>query len=96
VKDLLLFGVVFFAISVPVVVLARKRQRRHIGRRFLLAAGVGSLFASAVTTTSDALVQKCLDAGNTSCFDGSIGILVLVIGVFAVAAVSTAWVLYKD
>ena len=76
--------------------MARKRGRTAIARRFLLAAAVGSLLASAVTTTADVLVQQCLDAGNTRCFDGSPGILFLAIGAYALVAFAAAWVLYKD
>lgn len=97
------FGVLVFVTgvllvcSIPVFIVARRRARPRIARRFLVAAGVIGLFFAASALASDQLVDDCGSAGGTACFDaGFSGMLFFVVGGYVTVALVAAFVLARQ
>ena len=77
--------------SVPVLVVAQRRERLDVSRRFLIAAmGIG-LFFGASAAASDRLVGQCAESGSIACLDfGFTGLLFLVGVIYVIAALAAA------
>ena len=84
-------------VSVPVMVIARRRGLVKTTRRFAVAAGLIGLICATVSVSSEELVDSCIAAGNKNCFDfGADGLqLMLVVG-FVGTALVRAFQIYND
>lgn len=87
-RALLLFTGILLVLGAPVIVVAWRKGRHLMARRFLIAAGSVGILCAIISTTSEKLVSQCEAAGNTSCLDsGARGFQVLAVSIFAVGAI---------
>ena len=81
----------------PVFVVAWRKGRTEIARRFLIAAGVIGLFFAVTAVASERLVERCGATGNTACFDvGYRGFLFAVAGGYVITSVIAAVKIGRD
>jgi hypothetical protein len=74
-------------IGLPVMAVAYRRDEILTLRRFLLGGVAVGILVAILSTTSDMLVSRCLDAGNTGCLDyGAVGIQTLILVIYGVAS----------
>lgn len=93
----LLYGGIFLAFTLPIAILAPRHGNTETPRRFLIAAGVLTLLSASIVTTREQLVSQCEAVGNTACWDyGGTGLLLLLVGPYAVVALIRAFYLYRD
>lgn len=93
----MLYGGILLIVSIPIVVVARRKGRAALVRRFGIAAAVVGLVCAVLAWTSRVLVDQCVEAGNTSCVDyGGRGFQVTLVTVYAAAAIWTAISLARD
>lgn len=86
-SELALFVGLALLIGLPVIAVAYRKQEVRILRGFLLAGIAVGGVAAILSTTSDMLVSRCLDAGNTGCLDyGTVGIQTLLLVVYGVVS----------
>lgn len=78
-------------IGLPVVAVAYRRGEQRTMRKFLIAGVVVGVLVAVVSGTSDLLVSRCREAGNTGCLDyGAVGIQTLILVVYGlVSAIGT-------
>lgn len=89
-------GIVLF-VSIPTLVLARRKRRAKTARRFLITGGIIALFCALVSALSERLVRQCEEVGNTSCVDyGATGMQFLLIAGYAVASLTAAIGISRD
>ncbi len=96
---LVIFTGILLVVSIPLLLVARRDGRFDTIRKFLVGAGVVGLLCAIGSATSDALVNKCTDAGNSSsaCIDaGTTGFQVLLVGGYAVAAWTKTYLIHND
>ena len=83
--------------SVPVLVVAQRRNRLDVSRKFLWAAVSIGLFFGVSAVASDRLTDECVGSGSTSCLDfGFTGFMFLVGVIYVVAAVAVAISLNRE
>ena len=88
VVDLFVFGLIATAVTAPVAILGLREGLHDTVRRFLTAAAVVALGCALLSWGSNALVDRCLDAGNTGCLDyGAMGMQVLVLSGYGLVSV---------
>lgn len=86
--DLFVFGVIATALAAPVVILGLREGLNETVRRFVIAAAIVALGCALLSWGSNALVSRCMDAGNTECLDyGGLGMQVLALGIFGLVSV---------
>lgn len=86
-----MFGLIASILAAPVVLIALRSGLMDTVRRFGLFGGGVALGCALVSLGSDALVSRCLDAGNTGCLDyGARGLQALALGLYGVAALLRA------
>ena len=96
--SIVLFSGLLLIVAVPVIFVARRREKSSTIRNFIVGAAATGTVLAIIKFTSDRAVQQCLDAGNsdTQCVDfGSTGMAVLFIGGYVVIALGRAWVLSR-
>jgi hypothetical protein len=78
-------------IGLPVMAVAYWREQLPTLRKFLLAGLAVGLLVAVLSTTSDMLVSRCLDAGNTGCVDyGAVGIRTLILVAYGLVSLIAA------
>lgn len=84
--------------SLPVVLVARRDSyHQGVGRKFLTAGLICGLICGLVVASSDRLVERCQNAGNTQCFDsGATGLVVVVIAAFLGTSLVRAYLLATE
>ena len=83
--------------SVPLVLIAFRRGRRDLARKFLIAGAVVAAVTALIGASSEQLVKQCFDAGNTGCEDfGSSGFRMLLMGGYILVALAEAYLVYQD
>ena len=94
-----LFGVAgsLLVVTVPTLVLARRRGRNALAIKFVGAAVAIGLFFAVAAVGSERLVDSCGISGSIACIDvGYSGLLFLVVLVYVIASVTVAFILYRD
>lgn len=83
-----LFTVLVGTLSIPLVVVARRRGRTETIRKFLLAGAAVAVAGATVSATSERLVRQCEEAGNPTCVDfGAMGIQFVLVAGYGIAVV---------
>lgn len=93
----LIVGGVLLLAATPLFIVARMRKEPRTIRSFALGALVVAILCAAVAAGSERQVTQCLDAGNTDCIDsGAAGLQMVMIVLYVIAALSTAWLTYRE
>ena len=93
----LLVTVVLLVCSIPVFVVCLRRGQTLTPRRFAVAAVLLGLVAGALESGSDLLVERCLAAGNSACFDyGGTGLMILLFVGFLFVSSTRAWLIARN
>lgn len=93
----LLYSGILLALTLPIAILAPRRGRPEMVRRFLIVAAIVVVVASSLEVTGEQLVAQCEEAGNTQCVDyGGLGMLLLFVVPYGVVAVVKAYSLYHE
>lgn len=96
-EALLVYGGILAIVSIPAIVLARRKGRAALGRNFGIAAGAIGLVCAFLAWTSKVLVDQCNAAGNTACVDyGGRGFQIMLVAGYGVVALWTAISLARD
>lgn len=83
--------------SVPALVVAQRRSRFDVSRRFVRAAVVIGVFFGLAAAASDRLVEECTGSGSIACLDvGYAGLLLLVVAVYLIVSLATAIVMSRQ
>ena len=84
-------------IGTPVMAVAYRRGEPRTMRKFLFAGLLVGLFVAVLSATSDALVSRCLEAGNTGCLDyGTVGIQTLILVAYGLVSLIATARLIRD
>jgi len=91
------FGVAALVLGIPLFVMARRKGRPKVLRKFVIgAAGIG-LFCGLVAAGSERLVNQCDVAGNATCIDyGGAGFQVFALVGYALVAFGSAQYLRRE
>jgi len=93
----LLYGGIFLLLTLPIAILAPRKGYSETPRRFLIAAVILTFLSASIVTTREQLVSQCEAVGNTACWDyGGTGLLLLLVGPYAVVALARAFYIYWD
>ena len=85
--DLLRFGAIAAALGAPVWIHGMREDLHDTVRRFVVAAGMVAIGCALLSWGSNALISRCLDAGNTDCLDyGTRGMQVLALGSYGLVS----------
>ena len=96
-STIIAFVGLFLALAATPVLVARRRREAGTIRRFLRAALVCGVVSGTVVASSDQLVERCRDQGNTNFQDyGATGLLFLVVAGFVAVAAARTWTLITD
>lgn len=96
VTNVILFTLLMAAFAAPAVTIAHRAGRPAIARRFLVAVPVCGLLCGLSAAGSERLINQCLNAGNTRCFDGGgAGFIFLVAGAMLAVSLVSAWVVAR-
>lgn len=88
---------VLLVFSIPLILIARRRNRMRQARGFLIGGAVIAVLASTITITSIQLVERCFDAGSSGCQDyGSAGFRLLLMGGYIVIVLVEAGLVAGD
>ena len=92
-----LFGVAALVLGTPLFLMARRKGRPEVIRRFVIgAAGIG-LFCGLVAAGSETLVNQCEVAGNPTCIDyGGTGFQIFALSGYALGAIGSALTLRRE
>lgn len=84
-------------IGMPAMAIGHRMGDSRTVKRLLIAGlAVGTMMAG-LSVTSELLVRRCLDAGNTGCLDyGAVGVQTLILIIYGVAALLVALRLLRD
>ncbi len=97
IKQFVIDSAVLFVFSAPLIFIARRRGREALARRFLIAAAVVAGLSAAIAASSEVLVERCFEAGNTGCVDfGSSGFRMLLIGGYIIVVITEAYLVAHD
>lgn len=89
--SLLRDGAVLLLFSIPLILIARRRNRMAQARGFLIGGAIIAVLSATITVTSIQLVQRCFDAGNSGCQDfGSTGFRMLLMGGYIIVVLVEA------
>lgn len=89
--EVALFAGLAMAVALPVLVVAHRRGKTEVVRSFLVAGMAVALVAATLSATSDALMSRCRDAGNTGCLDyGMVGFQTLIFLIYGVVSLAGA------
>ncbi len=85
------FGVAALVLGIPLFLMARRKGRPEVFRKFVIgAAGIG-LFCGLIAAGSEKLVNQCEVAGNSTCIDfGGAGFQVFALVGYALVAFGSA------
>ncbi len=91
------FGVAALVLGTPLFLMARRKGRPEVLRKFVIgAAGIG-LFCGLVAAGSERLVNRCDAAGNPTCIDyGAAGFQVFALVGYALVAFGSALALRRE
>lgn len=93
---LIFSGLVLIA-SVPLLIVALRRQKARTVRHFLIAGGLVALLCAATSAGSERLVRQCREAGNPTCLDyGASGLQLLLLAGYAVVAWIVAYNISRE
>ena len=82
--------------SVPALVVAQRRNRFDVSRRFVRSAVAIGVFFGLSAAASDRLVGQCTGSGSITCLDvGYAGLLVVVTAIYLIVALTTAIVMSR-
>lgn len=96
-QALLLYGGIAAVATVPIVLVARSKRRAPLARQFIIAAAIVGGLCALLAWTSRVLVDQCIAAGNTACFDyGGKGFQVMLVAIYSIVALSTAISIARD
>lgn len=85
------------ALASPVFIVGWQRQRFRTIRNFSIGAILVGVCGAALEGVSERQVEQCMAAGNSDCLDsGTIGLQLLFLFFFVVAAWSSAFVMYRE
>lgn len=86
-----LFTVLVGILTIPLIVVTRRRERQETVRKFLFTGAAVAISCAMISATSERLVRQCEEAGNPTCVDfGASGIqFVLVAGYGIAVAIAT-------
>jgi len=92
-----LFSGAALVLGTPLFLMARRKGRPEILRRFFIgAAGIG-LFCGLVSARSERLVNQCEVAGNPTCIDyGAVGFQIFALFGYALGAIGSALTLRRE
>jgi hypothetical protein len=96
-RALLLITGLLLMVTIPVLVLAWRKNRTRLAIRFMaVAVAIGTFFGFAAAG-SERLRDSCRESGSISCFDsGYTGFLFLVVSLYVVAALSATYILARQ
>lgn len=78
-------------IGLPAMVVAFLRREIRTLRKFVIAGVAVGVLVAILAATSDLLVSRCREAGNTGCLDyGATGIQTLILVVYGLVSVVAA------
>lgn len=77
-------------LSIPVFVLAWRRRRIPLARKFAIAALAIGLFFATASVGSERLVDNCRASGGVACLDSGYAGFLFLVGIIYVIAVATA------
>ena len=91
------FGIAALVLGTPLFLMARRKGRPELLRKFVIgAAGIG-LFCGLVAAGSERLVNQCDAAGNPTCIDyGGAGFQVFALFGYALVAFGSALALRRE
>lgn len=85
------------ALGSPVSYVAWRKGRLTAMRNFFVGALVIALLCAVLSVVSVRQVSECMDAGHSDCFDsGAVGLQLLFVGLYAVAAWINAYFIWSD
>lgn len=85
------------ALAAPVFYVAWKKGRGGTIRNFAIGSILIGVLGAALEGVSERQTEQCVAAGNSDCFDsGTIGLQLLFVFLFTVAAWSVAYVMYRE
>ncbi len=94
---LAVYGGLLLLASAPLLFMTRRLGRPKISRGFLMTAAVVAVLSAATAAGSAKLVAQCEAVGNSNCIDsGGAGFQLLLVGGYAVIALTTAVILYRE
>jgi len=95
--QLIVDAALLFVFTVPLLLVARRRERSKQARKFLIAGGIIALSTSIILTTSDRWVEMCHEAGSSRCEDiGSTAFRGILIGGYMIVALVEAYLIARD
>ncbi|HSM44060.1 MAG TPA: hypothetical protein VK969_03500 [Acidimicrobiia bacterium] len=92
-----IYAALALVLASPVSYVTWRQGRMATMRNFFVAALVIALLCSVLSVVSERQVAQCLDASLTDCFDsGAVGLQLLFVGLYTVAAWFNAYFMWRD
>lgn len=92
-----IYAALTLVLASPVSYVAWRKGRMTTVRNFFVGALVIAVLCAVLSVVSERQVGECLDAGHSDCFDsGAVGLQLLFVGLYAVAAWFNAYFMWRD
>lgn len=92
-----IYAALALTLASPFSYVAWRKGRLTAMRNFFVGALVIAVLCAVLSVVSERQVEQCNDAGNPACFDsGAVGLQMLFLGLYAIAAWFNAYFIWRD